>query len=169
MKKKISAIVVVAENGAIGKNGDLLCHLPADLKHFKDITMGHSIVMGRKTFESFPKGPLPGRQNIVVTRNRKYRPEGVTVAHTIDAALRKAELPGEVFIIGGAQLYAATIDRVSTLYLTRLHATFDDADAFFPAIDPEQWRVVSEEAHEPDERNRYAYTFVTLERVEGDK
>ena len=169
MKKKISAIVVVAENGAIGKSGDLLCHLPADLKHFKDITMGHSIVMGRKTFESFPKGPLPGRQNIVVTRNRKYRPEGVTVAHTIDAALRKAELPGEVFIIGGAQLYAATIDCVSTLYLTRLHATFDDADAFFPDIDPEQWRVVSEEAHEPDERNPYDYTFVTLERVEGDK
>ena len=165
MKKNLSAIVVVAENGAIGKNGDLLCHLPADLKHFKNLTMGHSIVMGRKTFESFPKGPLPGRQNIVVTRNRNYRPEGVTVAHTIDAALRKAEMPGEVFIIGGAQLYAATIDRVSTLYLTQLHATFPDADAFVPTIDPEQWQVFEQEAHQADDRNPYDYTFVTLKKI----
>ena len=164
--KSVHAIVAVASDWAIGRQGGLLCHLPADMRHFKEVTMGHSIVMGRKTFESFPKGPLPGRQNIVVTRNRKYRPEGVTVAHTIDAALRKAEMPGEVFIIGGAQLYAATIDRVSMLYLTQLHATFDDADAFFPAIDPEQWQVLEQEAHQADNRNPYDYTFVKLVRNE---
>ncbi len=110
MEKKLSAIVVVAHNGAIGKNGDLLCHLPADLKHFKAITMGHSIIMGRKTFESFPKGPLPGRQNIVVTRNTQYHPEGATIVHSVEQAIAQAEMPGEVFIIGGAQLYKATIN-----------------------------------------------------------
>ena len=97
----LSAIVAIDRNGAIGKQGQLLCHMPADMRHFKEITMGHSIIMGRKTFESFPKGALPGRQNIVITRNRNYAPEGVTVAHSVDEALSVATMPGDMFIIGG--------------------------------------------------------------------
>lgn len=161
----IAAIVVMAQDGAIGRDGQLLCHLPADLKHFKHLTMGHSIVMGRRTFESFPKGALPGRQNIVITRNRHYHPQGVTVVHSIEQALQAAHMPGDVFIIGGAQIYATTLDMVSTLHLTQLYATFDEADAFFPAIDPEQWQEVDREHHEADERNAYAYDFVTLRRT----
>ena len=164
MAKQLSAIVAVARDGAIGKNGDLLWHLSADLKHFKAITMGHSIVMGRKTFESFPKGPLPGRQNIVVTRNADYHPEGVTIAHSVDEAIEKAEMPGEVMVIGGAQLYAATIEKVTTLYLTKVDAEFPDADTFFPAISEEEWVADEEETHAPDERNPLGYSFVTLHR-----
>lgn len=163
-KREVAAIVVVAEGGAIGRGGDLLCHLPADLKHFKQITMGHSIVMGRRTFDSFPKGALPGRQNIVVTRNPHFSAPDVTVAHSLDEAIAAATMPGEVFIIGGAQIYAAAIERVTTLYLTRLHATFDDADTFFPAINPDDWETIAEEHHEADDRNAYPYTFVTLKR-----
>ena len=162
--KSIQAIVAIDENGAIGRQGDLLCHLPADMKHFKEVTMSHSIVMGRKTFESFPHRPLPGRQNIVITRNKHYHPQGVTVVNSIDEALQAVEMPGEVFIIGGAQIYAATFDQVQTLHLTRLHATFEAADAFFPVIDPAQWEELDCEHHEPDERNPYAYDFVTLRR-----
>lgn len=164
MEKNLSAIVVMADDGAIGRDGGLLCHLPADLRHFKELTMGHSIVMGRRTFESFPKGALPGRQNIVITRNRHYHPQGVTVVHSVSEALAAATLPGDVFIIGGAQIYAATFQQVETLYMTRLHATFDGADAFFPTIDPDEWQVLDCECNMPDERNHYAYDFVTLRR-----
>ncbi|MBQ7690097.1 MAG: dihydrofolate reductase [Muribaculaceae bacterium] len=161
-RRRVAAVVAVAADGAIGRGGALLCHLPADLKHFKQLTLGHSIVMGRRTFDSLPHGALPGRQNIVVTRNPHFAAPGVTVAHDIDAALAAATLPGEVMVIGGAQLYAATLDRVDTLYLTRLHATFPDADAHFPPIDPAQWEVADEEFHPADERNPCDYTFVTL-------
>ena len=162
MDTTLSAIGAIDAHGAIGRNGQLLCHLPADLKHFKAITTGHSIIMGRKTFESFPRGPLPGRQNIVVTRNAHYRPQGVTVAHSIDQAIALVEMPGEAFIIGGGTLYQATIGLVSTLHLTRIEAAFAEADTFFPHIDAAQWAVASEEHHEADERNPYPYTFVTL-------
>ncbi len=162
--KSIQAIVAVDENWAIGRQGNLLCLLPADMRHFKQTTMGNSIVMGRKTFESFPRRPLPGRQNIVITRNKHYHPQGVTVVHSIDEAMQAVEMPGEVFIIGGAQIYAATFDQVQTLHLTRLHATFEASDAFFPDIDPTQWEELDCEQHEPDERNPYAYDFVTLRR-----
>ncbi len=162
--KKLSAIVAVARDGAIGKGGQLLCHLPADLRHFKNITMGHSIIMGRKTFESFPKGPLPGRQNIVVTRSDAFSPHGVTVAHSIEEAIKAAEMPGEVFVIGGAQLYAQTLDRCGILHLTRLHATFDGADAFFPHVSDEEWVTCESEEHRADEKNPVDYSFVTLKR-----
>ncbi|MCQ2288908.1 MAG: dihydrofolate reductase [Muribaculaceae bacterium] len=163
--RELCAIVVIDERGAIGNKGGLLCHLPADLKHFKTITMGHSIVMGRHTLESFPKGPLPGRQNIVISRNPDYAPEGVTMGHSIPDALAAATMPGAVFVIGGAQIYKATFAQVDTLYLTRIHHTFDEADVFFPEIVPDEWIEVDREAHEADERNRYNYTFITLKRV----
>ena len=160
----LSAIVVIAENGAIGKNNDLLCHLPADLKHFKQITMGHTIIMGRRTFESLPKGALPGRENIVVSRNADYRAEGAKVCTSIEQAVAEASMPGECFILGGAQLYASTIAQVDKLYLTAIHAHFDDADAYFPAINPDEWTEIDREDHQADEKNRYDYSFVTLKR-----
>ena len=160
----LSAIVVIAENSAIGKNNDLLCHLPADLKHFKELTMGHTIIMGRRTFESLPKGALPGRENIVVTRNADYQAAGAVVCHSVDEALQKASMPGERFIIGGAQLYAATIDKVDMLHLTELHASFADADTFFAQINRDEWQEVERIDCQADERNRYPYSFVTLKK-----
>ena len=160
----LSAIVVIADDGAIGKDNGLLCHLPADLKHFKSITMGHTIIMGRRTFESLPKGALPGRENIVVSRNADYRAEGAKVCTSIEQAVAQASMPGECFIIGGAQLYASTIAQVDKLYLTAIHAHFDDADAYFPAINPEEWTEIDREDHQADDKNRYDYSFVTLKR-----
>ncbi|MGM9802655.1 MAG: dihydrofolate reductase [Muribaculaceae bacterium] len=165
----LSAIVVIAQNGAIGKNNDLLCHLPADLKHFKAITMGHTIIMGRRTFESLPKGALPGRENIVVTRNANYEAAGAVVCHSVDEALARASMPGERFVIGGAQLYAATMPLVNRLYLTQLHASFEDADAFFPEIDMQQWQELERSDHERDDRNPYDYSFVVLQRRQQEK
>ena len=156
--------MVIAENSAIGKNNDLLCHLPADLKHFKELTMGHTIIMGRRTFESLPKGALPGRENIVVTRNADYQAAGAVVCHSVDEALQKASMPGERFILGGAQLYAATIDKVDMLHLTELHASFADADTFFPQINRDEWQEVERIDCQADERNRYSYSFVTLKK-----
>ena len=160
----LSAIVVIADDGAIGKDNGLLCHLPADLKHFKSITMGHTIIMGRRTFESLPKGALPGRENIVVSRNADYRAEGAKVCTSIEQAIAEASMPGECFIIGGAQLYASTIAQVDKLYLTAIHAHFDDADAYFPAINPDEWTEIDREDHQADEKNRFDYSFVTLKR-----
>lgn len=160
----ISAIVAIDRNGAIGKQGKLLCHMPADMKHFKDVTMGHSIVMGRKTFESFPKGPLPGRQNIVITRNNDYKPQGVTVVHSVDDALAAASMPGEVMVIGGEQIYRATFPLLTTIHLTVIDHEFEDVDAFFPRIDLRSWTILNREEHDADERNPYPYTFMTLKR-----
>ena len=161
--KSIEAIVAIDENGAIGRQGDLLCHLPADMKHFKEVTMGHSIVMGRKTFESFPRRPLPGRQNIVITRNTGWQYPGVTVAHNLEEAIEAAET-STVFIIGGAQVYEQAMPLVNVLHLTRIHARWASADAFFPTIDMTQWQEVSREHHKSDHRNAYEFDFITLKR-----
>ena len=160
----ISAIVVVAENGAIGKNGDLLCHLPADLKHFKNITMGHTIIMGRRTWESFPKGALPGRKNVVITRNSDFVAPGAEVYHSLEAALEATAGDGERFIIGGGMLYREAFPITTVLHLTRLHASFPDADTFFPDFNTEDWEEISREDHDADDRNPYPYSFVTLHR-----
>ena len=120
--------------------------------------------MGRRTFESLPKGALPGRENIVVTRNADYQAAGAVVCHSVDEALQKASMPGERFIIGGAQLYAATIDKVDMLHLTELHASFADADTFFPQINRDEWQEVERIDCQADERNRYSYSFVTLKK-----
>ena len=132
--KSIHAIVAVASDGAIGRQGELLCYLPADMKHFKEVTMGHSIVMGRKTFESFPRRPLPGRQNIVITCNGEWQYPGVTVVHSLQDAIAAAETD-TVFIIGGAQVYEQALPMVDVLHLTCIHARWASADAFFPTID----------------------------------
>lgn len=161
--KSIHAIVAVASDGAIGRQGDLLCHLPADMKHFKEVTMGHSIVMGRKTFESFPRRPLPGRQNIVITRDSLWQYPGVTVAHSLDEAIAAAETE-TVFIIGGAQIYEQSLPLVDVLHLTRIHARWASADVFFPALDMDEWQEVEREHHGSDHRNAYEFDFITLKR-----
>jgi dihydrofolate reductase len=161
--KSVHAIVAVATDWAIGRQGDLLCHLPADMKHFKEVTMGHSIIMGRKTFESFPRRPLPGRQNIVITRNANWQYPGVTVVHSLDEAIASAETD-IVFIIGGAQVYEQALPRVDVLHLTLIHARWASADAFFPALNMDQWQEVSREHHESDHRNAYEFDFITLKR-----
>ena len=158
--KKLSAIVAVDLDWAIGKNGDLLCHLPADLKHFKSITMGHPIIMGRKTFESFPKGPLPGRQNIVVTRNASYQHDGVTVAQSIDEAVKKSDETDEIFFLGGAHIYRSVIDAIDTLHLTRINAHFSGADTFFPDWDRSAWTEQTRELHRADGQCPHTFSFV---------
>lgn len=161
--KTIKAIVAVDENGAIGRQGDLLCHLPADMRHFKEVTMGHSIVMGRKTFESFPRRPLPGRQNLVITRSAGWQYPGVTVAHSLEQAIAMAETD-TVFIIGGAQIYEQALPVVDVLHITLIHARWASADVYFPALDPDQWQEVEREHHTSDHRNAYEYDFITLKR-----
>ena len=159
----ISLIVAIAQNGAIGNNQELLCHLPNDLKRFKAITLGHTIVMGRRTYESLPKGALPGRTNVVVTCQADVAWENTIVAHSIDEALANSE-SSELFIIGGATLYEQTLQRANRLYITHIHHAFEQADTFFPAIDYDQWREIEREEHKADERNPYDYSFVTYER-----
>ena len=161
--KIIHAIVAIDENGAIGRQGELLCHLPADMRHFKEVTMGNSIIMGRKTFESFPRRPLPGRQNIVITRDPKWAYPGVTVTHNLDEAIAAAQTD-TVFIIGGAQIYELAMPRVEVLHLTRIHARWASADVFFPKLDMSQWQEVSREHHVSDHRNAYEFDFITLKR-----
>ena len=160
----LSAIVVIAENGAIGKNGDLLCYLPADLKHFKNITMGHTIIMGRRTWESLPKGALPGRKNVVITRNADVEAPGAEVYHSLEEALQATADDGKRFIIGGGMLYKEAFHLTDTLHLTRMHASFPDADTFFPEFSMDEWEEISREDHSADERNPYDYSFVDLRR-----
>ena len=161
--KEIHAIVAIASDGAIGRQGDLLCYLPADMRHFKQVTMGHSIIMGRKTFESFPRRPLPGRQNIVITRSADWQYPGVTVVHGLEDAIAAAQTD-VVFIIGGAQVYEQALPLVDVLHLTRIHARWASADAYFPELNMDEWQEVEREHHVSDHRNAYEFDFITLKR-----
>lgn len=156
----VSIVVAIAENNAIGKNNELLWHLPADLKHFKQVTSGHTIIMGRKTFDSIGK-PLPNRRNIVITRTAELEIPGAEVVHTMDQALALCGAEEEVFIVGGAEIYKLAMDKTDKIYLTRVHAEFE-ADVYFPEIDTNKWEEVDIELHQPDEKNSLAYTFSTL-------
>lgn len=156
----IILIAAAAENNALGKNNDLLWHLPDDFKRFKALTTGHHIVMGRKTFESFPK-PLPNRTHIIITRQKNYSPEGCLVADNLQKALDMAPKNEAVFIIGGGEIYQQSIDIADKIELTRVHENFD-ADTFFPEIDSEKWRLQSEEFHPKDEKHAYDFTFQTF-------
>lgn len=155
----ISIIAAVAENQAIGKENKLLCHLPADLKRFKALTTGHTVVMGRRTFESLPNGALPNRDNIVITTTGKEQ-EGIKICRSIPEALESVKKEeSEIFIIGGASVYQAFLPLADKLYLTHIHHTFPEADTFFPEIHPEKWEITQTEHHHPDERHPYAYSF----------
>ncbi len=157
----IAIVVVIDEKNGIGKNGGLLCHLPNDLKHFKKITTGHTIIMGRKTYESLPNGSLPDRINIVVTSGDVNNFPGCIVVRSIEEALSVSKSHEKVFIIGGGELYRTTFHLADTLYLTRIHNTFNDADTFFPNIDFKDWELIEEERHMADGKHLYPYTFLT--------
>jgi dihydrofolate reductase len=157
----ISFVVAIAENNAIGKNNQLLWSLPKDMKHFKEITNGHTIIMGRRTFDSMGK-PLPNRRNIVITRNRELEIPGAEVTNSLADALSRCEADEEVFIIGGAEIYKEALDKTDRIYLTRVHQRFD-ADTFFPDLNMEDWVETAREEHQPDEKNPIAFTFLTLE------
>ncbi|OUR66442.1 dihydrofolate reductase [Cycloclasticus sp. 46_83_sub15_T18] len=160
----ISMIVAMADNRAIGKDNKMLWHLPEDFKHFKAVTMGKPILMGRKTFESIGR-PLPGRENIVITRNKDFVAEGVTVVYSVEAALEAAKQYDEVMIIGGDNFYQQMLPLTERLYITEVQHTFTAADAFFPEINPAQWRELERVEHAADERHAYAYSFVSYARV----
>jgi len=162
---RIALIAALAENRVIGRDNQLPWRISADLKHFKALTMGKPIVMGRKTWESIGR-PLPGRKNIVVTRDPAYQAEGCQVVHSIERALDVAGGSDEVMIIGGAGLYQQVLGRADRLYLTRVKAEVD-GDTWFPEIDPQQWHEVARESHTADENNEYDYDFVILERNQG--
>ena len=161
----ISLIAAVADNGVIGADNELPWHLPDDFRHFKRTTKGHHVVMGRRTWESLGKKPLPKRVNIVLSSRAGYEAPGARVAHALDEALaiaREAD-ERELFVIGGARLYAEALPRAARLYLTRVHAS-PTGDTTFPRYDPSAWRVVDSVAHAADERHAYAFTIETLER-----
>jgi dihydrofolate reductase len=157
----ISIIVAISENNAIGKNNQLLWHLPADLKHFRVKTSGRTIIMGRKTFDSVGK-PLPNRRNIVVTR-QDIKIEGAEVVKSIDDGIALCQGEDEVFIGGGAEIYRQAMDKTDKIYLTIVHETFE-ADTFFPEINYKEWVETEREDHQADEKNKLPYSFITLER-----
>ncbi|GAB2685411.1 dihydrofolate reductase DfrA [Mucilaginibacter koreensis] len=157
----ISIVVAKAQNNAIGKDNQLLWHLPADLKHFKDITSGHTIIMGRKTYDSIGRA-LPNRRNIVVTR-QPLQLNGCEVVSSLNEALKLCSTEAEAFIIGGAQIYKQALPATHRIYLTEIHQEFE-ADTFFPAISPAEWNEIGREDFEPNEKNPLPYSFITLER-----
>ena len=158
----VSILVATDERGAIGRDGALPWHLPNDLKRFKALTMGKPVVMGRRTWASIGR-PLPGRQNIVVTRQDGFVAPGATVVGSLDAAIAAAGDVPEVCIIGGGELYRLALPRADLIHLTRVHATVA-ADTFFPALEAGQWREVSREDHAADGNHAYPYSFVELRR-----
>ncbi len=157
----ITIIAAIGKNRELGKNNDLIWHLPNDLKRFKKVTSGHDVIMGRKTFASLGK-PLPNRTNIIISRNANYEAEGCIVVNSLEAAL-KATTDANPYILGGAQIYAQAINIANKLDLTLVDAELD-ADVFFPEIDMHIWKETSSEHFEADEKHQYSYSFVTLER-----
>lgn len=169
MSKKpiISIIVAMGQNRAIGNNNKMPWHLSADLKRFKAITSGHSIIMGRKTLESFANGPLPKRRNIILTERLKEIPEGVEKADSIEHALALVKNEEEVFIIGGGSIYEQFINQADKLYLTIIEAEFE-GDTFFPPIDFKNWELVEKEVRDNDSQANFVYRFETYERKNND-
>jgi len=164
----VSAIVAAAHNNVIGKDNEIPFYLPADIAYFKRTTLNHHVIMGTKSYKGIGH-PLPKRTNIVVTRDPFFTAEGVLVAHSIEEALGIAydhEEP-EVFIIGGGMIYKESMDLLDRIYITEVDAKVE-GDAFFPEINPEEWRETWREAHEPDAKNEYAYVFRILERIETE-
>ena len=158
----VTIVVAIAENYAIGKNNQLLWHMPADLKHFKQITSGHTVIMGRRTYDSVGK-PLPNRRNIIITRQDISIP-GCEVVKSVDEALELCAGEEEVFIVGGAEIYKLAMDQTDRIYLTIIHHSFD-ADTVFPEIDYMQWKETAREDHPADEKHKYSYSFITLDRI----
>ncbi|MCC9165709.1 dihydrofolate reductase [Pontibacter harenae] len=159
----LAIVVAVADNNVIGKNNQLIWHLPADLRHFKQLTMSHPMLMGRKTFESIGK-PLPGRTTIIITHQQDYQQEGCIVTHSVQEAIEQAKkLDETITVVGGAQIYKEILPQIDTVYLTRIHHTFE-GDTFFPELNEQEWEEVSREDFAPNEKNKYSYSFIELKR-----
>lgn len=161
----LSIIVAIDENYGIGRKGDLLCHLPNDLKHFKEITSGHPVIMGRKTYMSLPRRPLPNRRNIVISQHANYAYEGAEMVNSIDEALQLVDPKEETFIIGGGSIYEQLMENADKLYITRIHHSWDDADTFFPKIKTDTWHRTTCEQHDSDGMHAYSYSFEKWERL----
>jgi dihydrofolate reductase len=161
----VSAIAAVSRNRVIGKNNDVPWYLPADLKFFKNTTLNHHVIMGRKTLESIVN-PLPKRTNIILTRDPFFVATNCIVAHTIEEALEIAENNGEpeVFVLGGGEIYKLSMPFLDKLYLTEVNVEIPDGDAHFPEVNWSEWKLVSEDPHEADEKNEFAYNFKIYER-----
>lgn len=161
---KISLIAAVAENLAIGRNKELLCRLPNDMKHFKEMTLNHAVIMGQRTYESLPNGALVDRKNLVLTSVPESFYDNAFACYSIEDALQLCESEDEVFVIGGAMVYKETIDMATTLYITEIHHKFDNADSFFPEIDKNIWKEISRQDFPADNKHEYPYSFVTYIR-----
>ncbi len=159
----ITLIAAAGENNELGKDNDLVWHLPDDFQHFKTRTTGHYIIMGRKTFESFPK-LLPNRTHVIITRNEEYTAEGAFVVRSLEEAFELAQEDPQPFVIGGGEIYHQALPHAHKIELTRVHGTFE-ADAYFPEIPEEKWELVQEEFHPKDARHNYAFTFQTYVRI----
>ena len=153
-------IAAVAENNALGKDNELVWHLPNDFKRFKSLTTGHHIIMGRKTFESFPK-PLPNRTHVVITRQINYNPEGCIVVDSMEKAIALCPENEASFIIGGGEIYNLGLPFTDKLEITRVHHSFD-ADAYFPSIDAEEWKEIQSEFNQKDDKHLFDYTYQTF-------
>lgn len=158
----LTIIAAAAENNALGKDNDLVWHLPDDFKRFKKLTTGHHIIMGRKTFESFPQ-PLPNRTHVVITRQQDYDNENCIVVHNLKDALAFASKDEQPFIIGGGEIYKQSLSYADKIELTRVYGEFE-ADTYFPELDMNDWELVHEEFHEKDEKHNYAFSYLTYER-----
>ena len=161
----LTLICALAQNRAIGFENKLLYHLRADLQRFKALTTGNTIIMGRKTFESLPKGALPNRRNLVLTHNQDWSAPGVEVFSSLEDALNACEVGEKVFVIGGESVYVEALPLADMLCLTHILDTPNQADAFFPEFNTEEWEKVSEELHEADEQNDKPYAFVDYRRL----
>jgi len=160
-------IAAAGEDNSLGKDNDLLWHLPDDFRRFKSLTTGYPIIMGRKTYETFPK-PLPNRTHIIITRDKNYKTdfEECIVVHSLLGALELCKKESLCYIIGGGEIYAQGEKFSNKIELTRVHASFEDADTFFPEIDLEKWKLIEEEYHAVDERHKHAFTYLTYIRSE---
>lgn len=160
---KLSIIAGIGKNNELGKGNQLLWHMPADMKYFRETTAGHTVIMGRKTFESIGR-PLPKRRNIVITRSPEYQYTGIEIAPSLEEAIKKATGDGEIFVIGGAEIYAQAMELAEKLYITHINAEDASADTFFPEIIPVVWNEISREEHKADSENPHDYTFSVYER-----
>ena len=158
----LSFVAAMDRNRVIGTNNALPWNMPADMKHFRDLTRGKPVIMGRRTFESIGHA-LPKRPNIVITREADFKAEGCAVVHSIDEAIRAAGNAPEAMVIGGGVIFKEFLPRANRMYLTLIDHDFD-GDIYFPEYDAREWHEVSRESHEPDDKNPYPYTFITLER-----
>lgn len=158
----LTIIAAAGENNALGKDNGLVWHLPDDFKRFKKLTTGHHIIMGRKTFDSFPQ-PLPDRTHLVITRKDNFKKEGIVTVHSLERAIDFSKGDSQPFIIGGGEIYKMAMDVADKIELTRVHGTFE-ADTFFPEIDDIKWELVNEELHEKDDKHKYDFSYLTYLR-----